>query len=289
MTDTSAAPAAAPAGDNGGAAAPIGVSAAPTGITTSASATSPTIDWIGGADTDTVGYVQNKGWKDPSDVVQSYRNLEKLRGVPAERLLTLPTDLSDVKEMGQIFDKLGRPADAKGYSFGEVDKTIGEWAGNKFHELGLTKAQGETLMQQWNEMQKGRGEEMRQQLNDRIAADDKILRKEWGAAYDQNFELAKNAAKKLGFSEQGMDALLSTIGQKATAELFYKIGTGLGEDKFIGGNSPQGFNGAMTPSQAKNKINALRNDQEFIKRYVAGDVAAKGEMARLHEMAYHDA
>jgi len=48
-------------------------------------------EWYAGiADEGLRGYVQTKGFKDPGALAESYRNLEKLQGVPQERLLKLP-------------------------------------------------------------------------------------------------------------------------------------------------------------------------------------------------------
>lgn len=285
MTDTATAPAA--TGDNGGG-TQIGVSAAPTMDSTAASS-APTIEWLSGADTDTVGYVQNKGWKNSSDVVQSYRNLEKLRGVPADRLLTLPTDLSDSTAMGQIYDRLGRPQDAKGYTFGEVDKDVGAWAGNNFHELGLTKQQGEALMSRWDAWNSEMRQQHEQKILDSIEQDSKALKKEWGAAYDQNRAVANKAAEKLGLQSNELDAMIQAIGNKRLSEIMHKIGSGMGEDGFVGTEPGTNTSGAMTPAQATSKINQLKSDQEFTRRLLAGDVASRREWDRLHEMAFFQA
>src|SRR5690606_18358521 len=69
-------------------------------------------DWTSGFSDDLKGFVQNKGFKDPASVLDSYRNLEKLMGTPKERLLRLPENMDDANAMGEIYTRLGRPQTA---------------------------------------------------------------------------------------------------------------------------------------------------------------------------------
>src|SRR5690242_20907106 len=55
--------------------------------------------------------------------LESYQNLEKMRGVPAERLLTLPDDKSDEATRNAFYEKLGRPKEAAGYEFEDRKST----------------------------------------------------------------------------------------------------------------------------------------------------------------------
>jgi hypothetical protein len=117
---------------------------------------------------------------------------------------------------------------------------------------------------------------------------EKALRKEWGAAHDQNVEIARNAARKLGFTPEAVDALEKTMGYDGVMKFMHGLGSKLGEANFVSSGETQGFNGAMTPAAAKNRIQQLRGDPEFTRRYVAGGATERAEMERLHRMAYHD-
>src|SRR5690349_8033208 len=63
------------------------------------------------------GFVETKGWKDPGAAVESYRQLEKTIGVPAERLLKLP-DKADAPEWKEIRAKVGVGAPEKPEDYG---------------------------------------------------------------------------------------------------------------------------------------------------------------------------
>src|SRR4051812_22872278 len=77
---------------------------AATTTTTTAAANAP---WYGGvADAELRGFAELKGWKSPDDALVSYRNLEKLQGVPPERLLKLP-EKADDPAWSEIHGKLG--------------------------------------------------------------------------------------------------------------------------------------------------------------------------------------
>src|SRR4051812_33433335 len=95
-----------------------GVSAGGTGTAAPAAGTGApaAFDWkTAGLDDASAAFVAEKQFKDMSTAIQSHRNLEKLVGVPADKLLRLPTDDSP-EAWNAIYDKLGRPKDAAGYN-----------------------------------------------------------------------------------------------------------------------------------------------------------------------------
>lgn len=255
-----------------------------------ASAATPT-DWTSGFSEERKGYVQNKGFKDPSMVLDSYQNLEKLIGVPPDRVLKLP-EKDDAPEWGGIWERLGVPKDAKEYKI-DVPKEGGdpqfaEMARAMFKEAGLTSKQAETIVKRWNETavqnSTSRAEAYQAQVNNDITG----LKKEWGAAYDQEMRKAKKATVQFGIDGATIDKLEQGMGYGGLMKFLSKIGGAIGEHDFVGGSSGQNF-GAMTPAQATAKIAALRQDPGFVKRYTSGDFSAKQEMDNLHRMAYPEA
>src|SRR3990167_3081868 len=76
--------------------------------------TTTTPAWTDGLPQETLGFVEKKGWKGNADVITSYQNLEKLQGVPAERIIKLPEKLEGT-EMDVIYNRLGRPEKPDGY------------------------------------------------------------------------------------------------------------------------------------------------------------------------------
>lgn len=246
--------------------------------------------WLQNADEATVGYVQNKGWTDPAQVLDSYRNLEKLFGADkANNSIVLPKPDADPKEWDAVYDRLGRPAEPKGYDvplpeFG--DKTLHENTLAKMREIGLTKTQGEQLANWYNGEIAKMNQQFIAQQQQAFDQEDAALKSEWGAAFDQNVGYGKAAVAALQLPGDTIEKISAAIGHKATMELFYRIGSGMKEDAFVSSNNGTGFNSVMTPAQAKAEIKALSEDRNFKTNLLNKDSAAMAKWTRLHEYAF---
>lgn len=265
---------------------------APEGQTPAPAAPAPTptpSDWTSSLSDDMKGYVQNKGFKDAGMVLESYRNFEKLQGVPQERLLKLPENLDISTPEGRaIFERLGAPKDAKGYQI-EVPKEGGdEKLAEAFKEFafknGLTQKQAEGIVKGWNELHASKAqaqvEAMVAKSNDQQVA----LKKEWGAAHDQNINIAKAATRNLGLSQEQVDALESSIGFDGTMKLLHKFGSATGEHGYVPG-SPAG-GGILPPAAAQARIKDLQKDPGFAKKLMDKDSEATRQWNDLHKMAF---
>lgn len=246
-------------------------------------------DWTSGFNDNLKGMIQNKGFKGPADLAESYYNFEKLQGVPQDRLLKLPENMN-TPEGRAIMERLGTPKDAKGYSLDKFvpkeggDPKLAEWAGEVFNKGNLTTAQAEIVMQAWNERQTASVTAHQENLKASILQADANLKKEWGMAYEQNLNLAKSGMAALELDAKTVDALEAIQGREKLFKTLQKIGAGVGEASFVSGR-PAG-DGTLAPEQARNKISELRSDQNFIQRLAKGEVAAKNEWQRAHEMAF---
>jgi hypothetical protein len=253
-----------------------------------ATTTAPT-NWIEGiGDADLKGWAQNKGFKEPADALNSYRNLEKLMGADkAGRTVMLPAKWDDPKEVAAFHEKIGVPKDPTGYKLPDgADPEMAKWAPNVFHKAGLTPRQAEALTAEWNSMVGGRAEAMKAQMEAKAAEDLSALKSEWGAAYNDKLARAKSAAKALGVSEEIADKLETALGTGGLLKFFAGLGEKMGEDTAVDGKGQGSFSGAKTPEAARAEIATLRADPEFTRRYVAGDAEAKQKMEQLHKWAY---
>ena len=250
----------------------------------------PTIPWLEGADETLVGYVQNKGWSEPKQVLEGYRNLEKLLGADrAGNAVILPKPDASPQEMDAFFNRLGRPADAAGYKIEMpegADPAFAKQAGEWFHKHGVSQKAGEGISAEWNTHIKTLMETQKAQAEQAYAADDAALKSEWGAAFQQNLTQAQTAARGLGVAPEMIDQLSQTLGHKATMAFFQKIGAQMGEAEFVTGDKAPKFGSAMTPGQAKARIQELTRDKNFVSRYVSHDTEAVAEMKRLHAFAH---
>ncbi len=244
-------------------------------------------DWTTGFNDDIKGYVQNKGWKDAGSLADSYRNLEKTFGVPADQIVKLPKDMSDAKAMEEVYNKLGRPGTPNDYKIAGTEggnKEFAEWAKNAFHGTGLSSKQAEGLVAKWNEFANKTSESEIKALETKSLAEETDLKKEWGMAFDQKVKEAKRSANEFGLTGDLFDKIEKAVGFSETMKLFSNIGSKLGEPEFVTGKS-NGFN-AMTPSAAQAQIQALRSDPDFAKRLTQGSAAERKQWDDLHQMAY---
>lgn len=245
-------------------------------------------DWTSGLNDELKGFVQNKGFKDPVAVLDSYRNLEKLIGVPQERVLKLPEKDED-PAWGQIFERLGKPKDAKEYDVKVPeggDPAFADWARKTFHDLNLPKKQADALAAKWGEFATGVQSQQAEAYKTKVAGEEAELKKKWGLAYEQNIGVAKQATQAFGIDAAKVDKLEQALGFAGLMEFMHTIGSKIGEGSFVIGDGAPGFKGALAPAAALARINALRADPSFVAKYTSGDAGAREEMARLHEMAY---
>lgn len=249
------------------------------------------VPWLEGADPAVVGYVQNKGWEQPVQMLESYQNLEKLLGAErAGNTVILPKPDAPKQEVDTFYNRLGRPADPTGYKL-EVpalngDPEFAKAAAGKMHELGLSKAQGEGLGQWFNEHF---GSVLKTAEADVLARNQEqqaALKTAWGSAFDQNKEIAAAAARGLGVDAATLDALDQALGFDKTMQLFHSIGTKIREPEFVDGSGNRTFGAALTPGQAQAKIAELKVDKNWVSRLMNHDAAATAEWKQLHEYAY---
>jgi hypothetical protein len=245
--------------------------------------------WTDSFDTDTKDFVTQRGFQDPKAVIESYRNLEKLRGVPQDRLLKLP-EAPDAPEWNDVYSKLGKPASPEGYGLKPKDPNASgftDWAKTAFHKLNLTTAQGQELVNQFNEYNSAQDAESRAKHETAVQDQTMKLKKEWGSAFQQNIGRAKEAYRQLGIPDAAIDSLEKSIGFDGVIKLFHDLGTKVGEASFISGDvgSSYGEGSILTPDQANARIRALKQDGDFVQRYLKNEVKAKEQMARLIKMA----
>lgn len=249
------------------------------------------IPWLEGADETTVGYVQNKGWNDPRQVLDGYRNLEKLLGADkANNAVIVPKGEAEQDAWNNLYDRLGRPSKPDGYNFKAVngDAALEQALSTKFHELGLSKAQGEKFGAWMNEMIQNGQDQTQQAAAAQFQQDDVALKTEWGAAYMQNVAAANVAARALELDATTVDKISGAIGHRATMNLLARIGAGYEEDGFVSSGEMPGFGNVMTPGQAKAAIQEKMADREWVKAYRSGGVNSKEfrEYQRLFGLAY---
>jgi len=251
-------------------------------------------NWFAGIEGDDLGWVQNRGLDKldakgaATNLLRQARELERLRGVPADRILALPQDATAAGALNPIFERLGKPKAANEYKFpapkdGGDDKDFVEWAAPVFHEANLTQAQAEVLYTKLRETamkyetDKAAAQEMAN------AANIEKLKAEWKDTYEVNLQIARDTVRKLGATPEAIGALESALSNTEVIKLFAKIGAKTGESPFVSGTSLPA--GVTTPEAAQQRLNELTRDMDFAKKVHSGDTEANRLIRNLSIVA----
>jgi len=217
--------------------------------------------WLGEMPDDMKGYVENKGWKTPGDILNSYQNLEKLRGVPEDKLVRLPDDPQAEGAFDPVYTALGRPESADQYTNAlgdefdtETFKAISEAA----HIAGLGDGQFQMMQKTVQEVSNGILEKQEEASVAQFDA--------WKDANPDGYANAARVMAEVGMTEEGVAGLLS--GDKtAIYDFAAKIGARTSEQPVIQGDGNPAL--SMTPGAATAKIAELMNNKDFMDQYTS--------------------
>jgi hypothetical protein len=202
-------------------------------------------------------------------------------------LVELPADPTKFQAAeGQIFERLGRPKEAKEYpslkdakiELPEGVKVDEDQLRSYAHKLGFTKKQYATFAA---EAVKERASLVALQSEARAA-----LKKELGDAFDDRLTAAAVAAKKLGASEEMVNALKSGNVPAEQAKLWIGVAKSMGTE---GGEFRQqegGGSGKMTPDEAKTQIEEMYRNPAIHQKDHPDRVRLEQKLVKLHEIAY---
>lgn len=215
-------------------------------------------------DTELRSWAENKNFADPVTALKSYREVEKMVG--SERL-GLPEEGKDLSEWSG-WDKLGVPKEAKEYADKiklpdnlpegmEIDDAL---MGKAMEIAAAKRIPAPHLQDMVNLFAETRAAEFRAakeaDASDRASVEK--LYDEWGTQKDTNLELARRAAKELGFDDdlisegsllQGSAKLIKTLSQ---------VGKKMSDGGLVTGGKP-----AMTVEQAQAEMDAMKANPEI--------------------------
>jgi hypothetical protein len=147
---------------------------APTASSTSTATEQAVPSWGDAiSDPEVLGYIQKKGWSAPADIVQGYRNLEKLVG---NEKVPLSKGEQDTEGWERVFTALGRPSTPDAYKLPDADTAA------KFHEVGLNTRQAEALSGWLGESRERATKTAAEEAASKRLAEPGAVRSEWGVA-----------------------------------------------------------------------------------------------------------
>jgi hypothetical protein len=249
-------------------------------------------DWAAnGFAGDDLGYVQNKGFKNPGDMHKAYRNLEGMLGDPTS-LIKLPKDRTPEAMRKDVWSKLGASDKVEDYQKaiplpegdkGEFAKVAAGW----FHAHGVPVETAKALATEFNKY----GGDLAKSMNDATAAahrDELVaLQKEKGVTWEDTLKAVDGAAQAFEMSADELNGLKAAMGPRKAIEFMARIATKVGvEGQQVQSDDPSKPNFKMTPAAAQQKIAALNQDPSWRQRFLGGDSQARAESEALHKLAY---
>lgn len=229
-------------------------------------------------------------------LANSYLHAQKLIGADPNQVLRLPAAGDDAAMEG-VWTKLGRPEKADGYKFTDtrlpegmtVDETLKTGFQAAAHKAGLSDKQADGLYQWWNSQVGERFTAGAAETARAHQAAEQGLRQEWGAAFDQNLNNARQAVEHYGGAKLKAELEASGMGNHPElAKVFAKMGANLQEDGLIGRGG--GGGGINSPGEARQQIAGLQQDPVFVKAWTdkknSGHADAVARMAGLYAQAY---
>lgn len=211
-------------------------------------------------------------FKDVDSLVKSYIHQQPLIG--GEKL-PKPNDKWTPDQWDAFHKELGRPDKPDEYGISEEltekfkdkvtfdENVIGEFR-QKFHELGLTKAQGEKILNDYLEFDGARtlaAAEAQAQETEKALAEYKLQVGERG--YNQAIESAQRVLSEFG--DPSFYAYLEKSGAGNSPEMIQflaKISASFAEGKFKGASG--GFAVPTDADAAKAELRSLKNDPKFV-------------------------
>lgn len=246
--------------------------------------------WFDGFSDEEKAFLSSKGWdkedKGPGDVLKSYRNLERLRGVDADKLMRVP-DWSKPEEVAQYRARLGVPEAANGYKNHEVEIPTGVLNAEKIaeisHKAHLSQAQHEIVLNATGELMRELFEAEGQDLARKNALAMEALKKEYGPSFSALEQSSKSAVAQLGISDEEQEALKISMGSDGALKFLGRIGKALAEPQRPNNSNQAPF---MTSAVAKERIAMLMKDRAWMDAHANGDAEKRREWNELQRIAY---
>ena len=232
--------------------------------------------------------------QDVGSLAKGYVHAQRMIGSDK---VSLPGQNATQEELDMFYNKLGRPETSEGYEMPKENMPenapINDEQAKMFfeeaHRIGLNKQQAAALLRWQAERNVSDMEDYQKQAEQRMQDAEMQMRKEFGSAYEQNIQMARDAAEKFGgenfinmLNESGMGNDPNLI------KTFANIAKSIANDEIIGGGGRQGF--LMSPSEALQAIADKKRDPNFMEAYQNKEnpthEQAVKEMGKLYGFAY---
>lgn len=246
--------------------------------------------WFASFDGETQGWLENKGWTAEDGLTQMVRAHRSLESMMGRDKVVWPKDAQDKQAWAEIHRRMGVPSSWEDYGLAplgpdgkpdrQADRSYADGMAQVFHKLGIGKETAAALATEHATLQAALTAADNESFQRSSAQDFDALRREWGGEADTRLAAAQRASRAFGLEPAVMGKIERAIGTRAMLSLLSDIGTAISEDR---GTGTGGFSagGWLTPQAANARLVELRGDQDWTRRYFAGDKSAIAEYDRL--------
>lgn len=169
--------------------------------------------------------VGDKGWKTPSDMLKSYRELEKSFGTR----VALPKDEAD-EAWSNLYNKLGMPEKVEDYKVEGVDENIKADIQQILFKNHILPKDVKGLIADYNAFATAQAEKLKEQTDTLQKQELEEVKTSWGDNCDKNREIAKRGAELLGLEDEELQSIENLIGTKKFLLSMFKLGEAISED-----------------------------------------------------------
>lgn len=197
-------------------------------------------------------YIGDKGWKASSDMLKSYRELEKSYGTK----ISIPKD-EDTEGWNKLYNKLGRPESADKYEI-EADENIKAQVQQAFFDAGLSARQSKEIVDWFNKTAATQKEMADKLIEEQSNKERDEVFAEWGESKDKNAQLMERGAKLLSENEEDWSKVELALGTKKFMQVMKTLGEAISEDTL--------------PTESKGKSKTPMSNIEYITKVFEGEV-----------------
>lgn len=218
---------------------------------------------------------------------EAVKEFHKRLGEKVPGLMPVPNS-DDPESLETVYRQLGKPEAPDQYTIPDVGENVDHSTTEKFREVahrhGLTQKQFEGIVKDITTTNV-QASEQSQAAHD---AEMKDLRdKEWGVAFDDNFQLALDVAEQTDAPPELVEAIKGNKATAATLKWLHGIGKQMvGEGNSLTRDKGQG-DGSMTPAEAQARISEILNNKQHAYWNISdpGHKNALNRMLDLQKMA----
>ena len=226
--------------------------------------------------------------KDVPGLAKSYIHAQKMIGADK---IAIPGKNASEEEWSAVYEKLGKPAEAKTYEDDFGDLPIPEENINDFkeaaHKLGLNQIQFKGLTSWYKDLVKTQIEDINVDADTKRAESEAELRKEFGKTYDAKLKSSQRVFQTYGdtkFLDVELKDGTKLRNHPTFIKLMSNIADTISEDKIATGEKGSEF---FTPAEAKRKIAELTvPGTAYWNRKDPGHEDAVKEVADMQEMVH---